>query len=116
MLLPHVYTLQVQSCTAYTLCRRDDIVYTLCRSTPANSILIRKSNFPVSILTVLRSTISILFVNFDFPVSILIVIEVVAGAADGEKIKFYCELGNTDYCLHKAFAAASQQVRTALRR
>jgi hypothetical protein len=41
-----------------------------------NSILIVKFNFPISILTVLRSTNSILTVNTDFPISILIPVEV----------------------------------------
>ena len=39
------------------------------------SILTVKFDFPISILTVLRSTISILTVKFDFPISILILVE-----------------------------------------
>jgi hypothetical protein len=37
-------------------------------------------------------------------------------AADGGKVKFYCELDETDYCPHTAFAAALPQVRSAIRR
>ena len=45
------------------------------------------------------------------------IVGVKAKAADGGKIKFYCELDdNTDYCPHTAFAAALPQVRNAIRR
>lgn len=44
------------------------------------------------------------------------VVGVKARAADGGKIKFYCELDATDYCQHTAFAAALPQVRNAIRR
>jgi len=37
-------------------------------------------------------------------------------AAEDGKSKFYCELDNTDYCPHTAFAAALPQVRNAIRR
>lgn len=39
-----------------------------------------------------------------------------AKAADGGKVRFYCEMDETDYCPHTAFAAALPQVRTAIRR
>jgi hypothetical protein len=45
------------------------------------------------------------------------IVGVKAKAADGGKVKFYCELDdNTDYCPHTAFAAALPQVRNAIRR
>jgi hypothetical protein len=44
------------------------------------------------------------------------IVGVKARAADGGKIKFWCELDATDYCQHTAFAAALPQVRNALRR
>ena len=44
------------------------------------------------------------------------IVGVKARAADGGKVKFYCELDATDYCQHTAFAAALPQVRNALRR
>ena len=43
------------------------------------------------------------------------IVGVKARAADGGKVKFYCELDATDYCQHTAFAAALPQVRNALR-
>ena len=39
-----------------------------------------------------------------------------AKTADNGKIRFYCELDDTDYCPHTAFAAALPQVRNAVRR
>ena len=36
--------------------------------------------------------------------------------ADGGKVRFFCQLDNTDYCPHTAFAAALPQVRNAIRR
>jgi hypothetical protein len=39
-----------------------------------------------------------------------------AKASDGGKVRFYCEIDETDYCPHTAFAAALPQVRNALRR
>jgi len=45
------------------------------------------------------------------------IVGVRAKAADGGKVKFYCEMDdNTDYCPHTAFAAALPQVRKAIRR
>ena len=45
------------------------------------------------------------------------IVGVKAKAADGGKVKFYCEMDdNTDYCPHTAFAAALPQVRNAIRR
>jgi len=44
------------------------------------------------------------------------IVGVKAKAADGGKVRFYCELDATDYCQHTAFAAALPQVRNALRR
>jgi predicted DNA-binding protein len=44
------------------------------------------------------------------------IVGVRARAADGGKVKFYCELDATDYCNHTAFAAALPQVRNALKR
>ena len=44
------------------------------------------------------------------------IVGVKARAADGGKVKFYCELDASDYCPHTAFAAALPQVRNALRR
>jgi hypothetical protein len=43
------------------------------------------------------------------------IVGVKAKAADGGKVKFYCELDASDYCPHTAFAAALPQVRNALR-
>jgi hypothetical protein len=44
------------------------------------------------------------------------IVGVKAKAADGGKVKFYCEMDdNTDYCPHTAFAAALPQVRNALK-
>ncbi len=39
-----------------------------------------------------------------------------AKAGDNGKVRFYCELDDTDYCPHTAFAAALPQVRNAIRR
>jgi len=44
------------------------------------------------------------------------IVGVKARAADGGKVKFYCELDSTDYCQHTAFVAALPQVRNAIRR
>ncbi|MDV3292657.1 MAG: hypothetical protein LYZ70_00115 [Nitrososphaerales archaeon] len=44
------------------------------------------------------------------------IVGVKARAAEGGKVKFYCELDGTDYCPHTAFAAALPQVRNAIRR
>ena len=43
------------------------------------------------------------------------IVGVKARAADGGKVRFYCELDATDYCQHTAFAAALPQVRNAIR-
>ena len=39
-----------------------------------------------------------------------------AKASDNGKVRFYCEMDETDYCPHTAFAGALPQVRNALRR
>jgi hypothetical protein len=39
-----------------------------------------------------------------------------AKTSDGGKVRFYCEMDQTDYCPHTAFAAALPQVRNAIRR
>jgi hypothetical protein len=44
------------------------------------------------------------------------IVGVKAKAAEGGKVRFYCELDDTDYCPHTAFAAALPQVRSAVRR
>jgi hypothetical protein len=44
------------------------------------------------------------------------IVGVKAKAADNGKVRLYCELDDTDYCPHTAFAAALPQVRNAIRR
>ena len=39
-----------------------------------------------------------------------------AKASERGKVRFYCEMDETDYCPHTAFAAALPQVRNAVRR
>ena len=39
-----------------------------------------------------------------------------ARSGDAGKVRFYCEMDETDYCPHTAFAAALPQVRNAIRR
>ena len=38
-----------------------------------------------------------------------------AKSTDNGKVRFYCEMDETDYCPHTAFAAALPQVRSAIR-
>ncbi len=40
----------------------------------------------------------------------------VKAKTDNGKVRLYCELDETDYCPHTAFAAALPQVRNAIRR
>jgi hypothetical protein len=44
------------------------------------------------------------------------IVGVKAKSDDSGKVRFYCELDDTDYCPHTAFAAALPQVRNAIRR
>jgi hypothetical protein len=39
-----------------------------------------------------------------------------AKTSDAGKVRFYCEMDETDYCPHTSFAAALPQVRNAVRR
>lgn len=39
-----------------------------------------------------------------------------AKTSDNGKVRFYCEMDETDYCPHTAFAAALPQVRNTIRR
>ena len=44
------------------------------------------------------------------------VVGIKARSSDNGKVRFYCDIDNTDYCPHTAFAAALPQVRNAIRR
>jgi predicted CopG family antitoxin len=44
------------------------------------------------------------------------VVAIKAKSSDNGKVRFYCDLDDTDYCPHTAFAAALPQVRNAIRR
>ena len=44
------------------------------------------------------------------------VVAIKARSSDNGKVRFYCDIDDTDYCPHTAFAAALPQVRNAIRR
>ena len=44
------------------------------------------------------------------------VVGIKARSSDNGKVRFYCDIDNTDYCPHTAFAAALPQVRNAIKR
>jgi hypothetical protein len=44
------------------------------------------------------------------------VVGIKARSTDNGKVRFFCDIDNTDYCPHTAFAAALPQVRNAIKR